>query len=112
MARKGGTLEHLSEVWRFREFLTSLVVRNLKVKYQRSVLGFIWTLLNPLLTVAVIAAIFSYVVRIEMPQYWAFLLSGYFVWNYVMQTLSSATYVLGEHAQLSRSVAFPKVIPV
>jgi ABC-type polysaccharide/polyol phosphate export permease len=76
------------------------------------VLGFLWTLLNPLLTVGVLTLVFTYVVRIPIPRYWAFLLSGYFVWNFLVQTLSSGTYVLAEHAQLSRSVAYPKEIPV
>lgn len=100
----------LAELWRFRALLRSLVVRDLKVKYQRSVFGLVWTLLNPLLTMAVLVAVFSYVIRIEMEQYWAFMLSGYFVWNYVQQCLFRATSILREHAALSRSVAFPSEI--
>jgi ABC-2 type transport system permease protein len=95
------------EVWEYRELLRSLIVRQLKVKYQRSVLGFIWTLLNPLLTVGILVLVFHYVVKIRVEHYWAFLLSGYFVWNYMLQMLSSGTYVIHEHAALRRSVAFP-----
>ncbi len=65
-------------IWRYRELLRNLVLRNLRVKYQRSVLGFFWTSLNPLLTVAVLIAVFTYVVRIAVQDYWAFLISGYF----------------------------------
>ncbi|HEU4699276.1 MAG TPA: ABC transporter permease [Gemmatimonadales bacterium] len=100
----------LAEVWRFREFLRSLVVRNLKVKYQRSMLGFVWTLVNPLLTIGVLVVVFTHVVKIRVPDYWAFLLSGYFVWNYVIQMLGNATWVLAEHAPLRRSVAFPSEV--
>lgn len=95
------------EIWAYRELLRSLIVRQLKVKYQRSVLGFVWTLLNPLLTVAILVLVFHYVVKIRVEHYWAFLLSGYFVWNYMLQMLSSGTYVIHEHAALRRSVAFP-----
>jgi homopolymeric O-antigen transport system permease protein len=97
----------LAEVWRYHELLRSLVVRNLKVKYQRSALGFVWTLVNPLLTIALLILVFTHVVKIRVPDYWAFLLSGYFVWNYTLQMLNTATYVLAEHAPLRRSVAFP-----
>jgi ABC-type polysaccharide/polyol phosphate export permease len=100
----------LADVWRYRELLRSLVVRNLKVKYQRSVLGFVWTLLNPLLTIAVLTMVFSYFIRIQVPHYWAFVFSGYFVWNFMQQMLSSATYILAEHASLRRSVAFPSEV--
>ena len=109
---RGSGWDGVHEVWRYRELLRSLVVRNMKAKYQRSVLGFFWTLLNPLLTVSILTVVFSYVVRIHLTHYWAFLLSGYFVWNFILQTISSGTYVLIEHAQLSRSVAFPKELLV
>lgn len=99
-------------VWRFRQLLWSLTVRNLKVKYQRSLLGFVWTLLNPLLVVGVLVVVFTHLVRIQVPHYPAFLLSGYFAWNFLLQAMSLGTYVFSEHAQLARSVAFPKEIPV
>jgi lipopolysaccharide transport system permease protein len=102
----------LSDVWRYRGMLRSLVVRNLKVKYQRSALGFVWTFLNPLLTVGILAAVFSRVVRIPIPHYWAFLVSGYFTWNFTQQMLSTGTYVIAEHTGLRRSVAFPNEVLV
>ena len=98
------------EVWRYRELLRGLIVRNLKVKYQRSMLGFIWTLLNPLLTIAVLTVVFTYFIKIRVPHYWAFVFSGYFVWNFMLQMISTATYVLAEHAPLRRSVAFPSEV--
>lgn len=96
-----------SELWSARELLRNLVLRNLRVKYQRSILGFVWTLLNPLLTVGVLIAVFQFVIRLQVPHYWAFLLSGYFVWNFSMQCMTAGTTVLPEHSHLSRSVAFP-----
>jgi lipopolysaccharide transport system permease protein len=99
-------------LWQYRSLVGRMVARNLKVKYKRSVLGFVWTLVNPAITVTVLVAIFSYVVRVEIEAYWAFLISGYFVWNYLGQMLSSATYVLREYGQLSRAVSFPKEAPL
>ena len=102
----------LAEVWRFRELLRSLVVRNLRVKYQRSTLGFVWTLLNPLLTVTVLVTVFSLFLRIQIPHYWAFLVSGYFAWNFFLQMVNMSTWVLAEHSSLRRSVAFPPEVLV
>lgn len=104
---RGDRRGRIRTVWRYRELLRGLVVRNLTVKYQRSLLGFVWTLVNPLLTVTILVVVFSHVVRIELPQYWAFLLSGYFVWNFMLQTLSTGTWIFAEHSRLTRSVAFP-----
>ncbi|MBN1826683.1 MAG: ABC transporter permease [Candidatus Eisenbacteria bacterium] len=95
---------------RSRYLLRSLVIRDLKVKYQRSSLGFLWTLLNPLLVVVILTAVFRTVVRIRIEGYWAFLLSGYFVWNTVQHTLLSGSYTLQEHSSLARSVAFPREV--
>lgn len=100
------------EVWRYRQLLRSLVIRNLKIKYQRSALGFLWTLLNPLLTVGVLAVVFTHIVKIPLQHYVAFLFSSYFVWNFILQTISSGAFLLAEHAQLARSAAFPKEVPV
>lgn len=97
-------------IWRHGELLRSLVIRNLKLKYQRSVLGFFWTLLNPLFMVAVLVMVFTYVVRIPLSNYWAFLISGFFVWNFMQQSLSVSTYIFAEHANLIRSIAFPKEV--
>jgi lipopolysaccharide transport system permease protein len=102
----------LAGVWSYRELLWTMVLRNLKVKYQRSLLGFVWTLVNPLLTVSILVLVFSHVVRIPLPHYWGFLLSGYFVWNFMLQTLNTGTYIFAEHSRLTRSVAFPSEILV
>jgi lipopolysaccharide transport system permease protein len=115
LTSRAGSVEtrfRLGQLWRFRELLRSLVIRNLKVKYQRSLLGFVWTMLNPLLTVGILVLVFSHVVRIPVPDYWAFVLSGYFVWNCVLTTLNTGTYIFAEHSRLTRSVAFPSEILV
>lgn len=102
-----------SDVWRFRDLFGSLVTRDLSAKYHSSVLGFLWTLLNPLIMLVVLASVFTRVIRVPIENYWAFLLSGYFVWNCAQQCFASATYVLQQHASLSRSAAFPsEVLPL
>ena len=105
-----GTYMGLGEVWRFRALFRSLVARDLKIKYQRSPLGFLWTLLNPLLTSLILIGVFTYVIRVPIDHYWAFLLSGYFVWNFIHQGLTQSTNLLRDHSSLRRSIAFPSEI--
>jgi lipopolysaccharide transport system permease protein len=102
----------LVELWQYRGLLRSLVIRDIKVKYQRSLLGLIWTLLNPMLTVAILVGVFSYVVRIQLLHYWAFLISGFFAWNFIQRALYHSTTILRDHASLSRSVYYPPEILV
>lgn len=97
-------------IWRYRELLRSLVSRDVKIKYQRSLLGLVWTTLNPLVMVVVLITVFSYIIRIQITNYWAFLISGFFVWSFIQQSLYHATTLLRDHATLSHSVAFPSEI--
>lgn len=105
-----GACMGLREVWRFRRLFLSLVVRDLKIKYQRSPIGFLWTLLNPLLTSLILIAVFTYILKVPVDHYWAFLLSGYFVWNFMSQVLIQSTHLLRDHANLRRNMAFPSEI--
>lgn len=95
-----------------RSLLWALVLRNLKVRYQRSALGLLWALLNPVLTILCLIAVFTYVLRIPLEDFWAFLLSGYFAWVFFAHTVTTSVTVLREHSQLIRSVRFPAVLLV
>jgi ABC-type polysaccharide/polyol phosphate export permease len=98
----------LSELWRYRGLVWNLAARDLKVKYQRSWLGFLWTLLNPLITIGVLITVFSYVVRLPIDHYWAFLISGYFAWNFFSQTVNGGVQAALGNAYLTRSAYFPQ----
>jgi ABC-2 type transport system permease protein len=100
-------VEGLWSVWLRRELMWSLAIRNVKVKYQNSTFGFLWTLLNPTLTAVVLIVVFSYILRLSIDNYWAFLISGFFVWNFLLQVLNAGTYTIAEHSPLAHSVSFP-----
>lgn len=93
--------------WQFRELFRQLVIRNLKVRYQRSTLGFLWLLVNPALTAFILVVVFGTIVRLDVPHYWAFLISGYFAWVFMLHTLSTSVFVIPDHASMARSVAVP-----
>lgn len=110
--RLPGLVAQLAELWRARELVALLTARDLKVKYQRSWLGFLWTLLNPLVTVGVLVAVFSHVIRIPIEHYWAFLISGYFVWNFFAQTVNGGVQSAAANAYLTRTCSFPQEVLV
>jgi ABC-type polysaccharide/polyol phosphate export permease len=102
----------VGDVWRHRDLLRNLVLRNIRVKYQRSVVGLLWALLNPLLTAGALVVVFTRVVPLDLPRYWAFLLSGYFVWRFVLQNLTAGTFVLAQHGALRRTAPFPQEVVI
>lgn len=107
-----GVRPKIRDLWRYRELLRSLVVRDIMVKYKRSFLGLLWTLMNPIFTVMILITVFSYVIRIKIDNYWAFLLSGFFVWSFISQALLYSTNIISNNAALSRNVYFPREILV
>lgn len=94
------------------DLLYVLVRRNLKVKYQGTALGFLWTLLQPTLTAILLISVFSYVVRIPIRNYWAFLISGIIVWNFLQQCINAGSFIFSEHRNVVRSIALPKELLV
>jgi ABC-type polysaccharide/polyol phosphate export permease len=94
-------------VWAFRELLRRLVGRNLKIRYQRSALGFLWALLNPLAMIGIMVLVFGLILRMGVEHYWAFLASGYFAWVFTLHSLTTSTYAIKQHAAIARGVAVP-----
>jgi len=99
-------------LWRFRYFMSILIARNIKLKYQQSWLGLLWTIINPLMILAILLVVFTRVVRIQIDDYWAFLLTGYFAYHFVNQATLAAANVLDEYAVMIRSVAVPSAATV
>ena len=81
------------EILRYRDFLRVLVAKTIKSRYKRSVLGVAWTLLNPLINMAVMAIAFTAMFRTSVPNYPVYVLIGLTVWNFFAQTTS---YAMGQ----------------
>src|SRR5829696_5740216 len=94
------------------ELLTELVRKDLKVKYKNSTLGFIWSLANPLLYLAVFTLVFTQLLDNGIQAFPVLFMSGFLVWNFFnLATLSGTGSVVG-NANLVRKVRFPRVLPL
>lgn len=100
----------LADIWQYRELFGNLVRRELKVRYKDSVLGFVWTLLNPLLYLAVFSLVFSGFLRGGVKFYGLFLLSGLLAWNLFSTGLTGATTSIVANGPLVQKVWFPREI--
>jgi ABC-2 type transport system permease protein len=95
------------------ELLSGLVSKDLKVKYQGSVLGFLWSLANPLLLLAVYTFVFQLVLRTGIPHFGYYLLSGLLVWNFIGGSIGQACGAVVGNAGLVKKVRFPlSVLPL
>jgi ABC-2 type transport system permease protein len=95
------------------ELLTGLVRKDLKVKYQGSVLGFLWSLANPLLVLVVYTFVFQVVLKTGIPQFGFYLLSGLLLWNAFAGAVGTSAGAVVGNAGLVKKVRFPlSVLPL
>jgi ABC-2 type transport system permease protein len=94
----------------YRELLVGMTRKELKVKYKNSVLGFAWSLLNPLLYLVVFYVAFQLILGTAVPGFPIFLLSGLLVWNLFSTGLAGACGSVVGNAGLVKKVSFPREI--
>lgn len=98
------------EIFEYRSMLWGLILSELRTRYRGSVLGFLWTFINPLLTLVVYSLVFSFVMRIKLPHYSAFLFIGLLGWNLFSSAILSSTSVIVRQAPLVKKIYFPREI--
>ncbi len=104
--------QHLSELYRYRSLVVSLVGRDLQARYRGSVLGFFWTFLNPLLLLSVYALVFSVYFRVQMEHYSVFMFTGLLPWIFFSQVLMEGSGAIVDGGSLVTKVLFPlQVLP-
>lgn len=110
VSRRPSPWRRLVAVWAYRELLVNLARKELKVKYKDSVLGFLWSLLNPLLYLVVFSLVFREILRVQVPDFGIFLLSGLLAWNLFSNGVSAGTSSIVANAGLVQKVWFPREI--
>ncbi len=96
---------------RYKYLLWDLVTRDIKTKYRRSLLGILWSVLNPLLMMLVLTAIFSNILRVEVEGGFAlFYLTGYIIFNFISEATGFSLYTITSAGPLIKKVYVPKYI--
>jgi ABC-type polysaccharide/polyol phosphate export permease len=103
----------MSEMYRNRELIWALALKELNVRYKRSALGFLWALLNPLLMMVILTIVFSTVMRIQIDHYSVFLLSVLLPWTLFSQSLAYGVESIVGNGELLKKVYIAKsVFPI
>jgi ABC-2 type transport system permease protein len=103
-------MARLIEIWRSRELLIYLVRTEIKVKYKNSVLGLVWSMIAPAMTLAVYTVVFGVFLKNGIPNFVIFLFSGLLLWNFFQTGVIAATGVVVNNAGLVKKVSFPREI--
>lgn len=102
--------DEIAEILKYKELLRNLVTRDIKVRYKRSVIGFIWVMLNPLLMMVILNIVFAQLFQVTTKNYVAYLLSGIILWNFFSQSTSTALISFLANSNLIKKVYIPMAI--
>lgn len=98
------------QLTRFWPVIKNMVVQDLRVRYQRSVLGFFWTLLHPIMMMTTLYFVFSTVWPSPIPNYIVYLFAGMVPWNFLSSSLNDSAFSIISNEGLIRKIYLPKLI--
>ena len=104
----GNTRSRQLQVW--KELIFLLVQRDLRVRYRSSFFGYVWSMMNPLLNMAILTFVFSYVMKQKVENFSMFILSGILIWNLFQQSLSIGVNSIIANGSLLKKVKVPAAL--
>jgi ABC-2 type transport system permease protein len=102
--------QRLREIWLSRELLIYLIRTEIKVKYKNSVLGLVWSMISPAMTLAIFFIVFTFIAKNGIPHFVIFLFAGLLVWNLFQVSVLNGTGVIVNNAGIVKKVSFPREI--
>lgn len=102
--------QYTNEFWKYRDLLKLLVTKNIKLKYRRSWLGYVWSILNPLLTMIVMTVVFSSMFSRNIQNFPVYLFCGQLLFNYMNTSTHQAISSVSGNAALLKKTYVPKYI--
>lgn len=102
--------QYFREFWKYKDLLRLMVVKNIKLKYRRSVLGYVWSILNPLLIMVVMTLVFSTMFNRDIQNYPVYLFTGRLLFTFMTTATTNAIYSITASASLLKKTYVPKYI--
>lgn len=106
-------INDIRELWDYREMINSLVHRDLRGRYKGSVLGFLWTFINPLLQLVVYTLVFSVIMRSNIDKYYIFLFVALVPWIFFSTSVQGGATSVLNSADMIKKIYFPReILPI
>lgn len=100
------------EMWKFRGILFNFAITDLKIRYKNSILGVLWSVIEPLLMLSVLFIVFSTLFKFEIENFPIYLLLGLITYNFFKNGTNIALSSLSNRSSLITQIYFPRSIPV
>ena len=107
---KSKFVQYLREFWKYRDLLHLLVTKNIKLKYRRSWLGYVWSILNPLLIMVVMTVVFSTMFKRNIENFPVYLFCGQLLFNFMNTATTQAQFSITGNAALLKKTYVPKYL--
>lgn len=104
------TTARLKNSWQYRDLLKQLVIRDIKLKYRRSFLGYLWSVLNPLLIMLVMTIVFSTMFSRNIENFPVYLFTGQVLFNFMNNSTHQAIFSITGNSELLKKTYVPKYI--
>jgi ABC-type polysaccharide/polyol phosphate export permease len=98
------------EIVQFWPVIQNMVVQELRVRYHRSILGFLWTLVNPILMMLTLTVVFSQLMQKSAGAYSIYLFAGMLPWGMLSATISECAFCIIANENLIRKIYLPKLV--
>ncbi len=95
---------------KYKNLLNELVIRDIKIRYRRSVLGLLWTLLNPILMMAVMTIVFSQLFRFDIENFPIYFFTGNVLFSFIVEATTNSLYSIVGNASLMKKIYIPKYL--
>jgi ABC-2 type transport system permease protein len=103
-------VEEARSLWAYRSLVYELVIRDIKVRYKRSVLGVFWTMLAPLLNMIALTLVFSAILKQQISNYPVYFMTGSILWTFFSQTTSSAASQTQDSNEIAKRIYIPRSV--
>jgi ABC-type polysaccharide/polyol phosphate export permease len=108
--RRSRALDEARALWRYRGLVHELIVRDIKVRYKRSVLGIVWTMLAPLLNMVALTLVFSTILKQQITNYPVYFMTGAVFWAFFSQSTSSAASQTQDSNEIAKRIYIPRSV--
>ncbi len=111
--QKESFLQNIKEIFSYREMINAFIRRDLRGRYKGSVLGFLWTFINPLLQLCVYSLVFSLILRVQQEKYYLFLFVALIPWIFFSSSVLGGSSCIIAYKDMVKKIYFPReVLPI
>lgn len=108
--KQSALFQYIREFWKYRDLLKLLITKNIKLKYRRSILGYMWSVLSPLMIMIVMTIVFSTMFKRDIENFPVYLFCGQLLFNFMSTSTTQAIFSVTGNAALLKKTYLPKYL--